>query len=142
MKKRTLKKLAKIKNIPLTNVEKKIASIIITEYPLSYLEKYREHRRLKVFCLKGTKCSNCDATGTRLIKRRDVTSAHIDLYTRDFRMITVDHILPKSKGGSNNIENLRPMCCICNSRRGSEITLKDEQYIRDNYLQCAAIHTE
>lgn len=33
---------------------------------------------------------------------------------------TLDHIIPKSEGGTNNIENLRLVCRICNNKRGSE----------------------
>lgn len=33
--------------------------------------------------------------------------------------MTIDHIIPKSKNGTNNIENLRPMCRKCNMDRGN-----------------------
>jgi 5-methylcytosine-specific restriction endonuclease McrA len=32
--------------------------------------------------------------------------------------ITVDHILPKSKGGSNRVENLQPAHLSCNNIKG------------------------
>ncbi len=31
---------------------------------------------------------------------------------------TVDHIIPKSQGGSNSCENLAPACKGCNNKRG------------------------
>ena len=37
----------------------------------------------------------------------------------DPRSATLDHVVPKSKGGGGNIENLVAACQECNRRRGS-----------------------
>ena len=98
--------------------------------PLSDLEKYKEHRRLKTFYYKGTECVNpyCDRKGIYLIKAYDrYKKIHVDVYTKDFILMTVDHILPKSKGGTYDLKNLDPMCSKCNSRKGNIIDYKFEK---------------
>lgn len=41
--------------------------------------------------------------------------------------LTIDHVIPVSKGGSNRDHNLQTMCSDCNHKKGSEI---EPQYIR------------
>lgn len=89
---------------------------------LSELERFKNHRRLRVFYEKGCKCVNfdeCGNEGSFLVEAVDKGhNKHIDLYTKDFDMMTIDHIKPKAKGGKHHdINNLQPMCEECNGKK-------------------------
>ena len=42
------------------------------------------------------------------------------------KTLTMDHIFPVSKGGTNNIDNLQPLCRSCNSKKHDKIILNSE----------------
>jgi len=42
--------------------------------------------------------------------------------------MTKDHIIPKSAGGANHMDNLQTMCDQCNNRKGSKLP---EEYITE-----------
>ncbi|HSH76996.1 MAG TPA: HNH endonuclease [Herpetosiphonaceae bacterium] len=35
--------------------------------------------------------------------------------------VTVEHVIPLSRGGSNNVVNLQVLCRACNSRKGTSL---------------------
>jgi len=83
--------------------------------------KYSRHKRLKTFHTKGLKCVSCPREGEYLIAAKDNGGQiHLDIYTKEFELMTVDHIKPKSKGGSYDIENLDPMCSFCNTEKSDK----------------------
>jgi hypothetical protein len=111
----------------------------VQEMPLSLLyADYSEHRRLKVFANKGLDCVVCDLKGVRLIKSLDKGGGvHIDLYSEDWVLMTVDHIVSKKQAremGWNQqqieaLENKQPMCTRCNHAKGClDITLEELRY--------------
>lgn len=53
--------------------------------------------RAKVFAQKGSQCVYCD---------RDASH--------------VDHVLPRSRGGADELDNLVPACAACNMAKGSK----------------------
>ena len=55
-----------------------------------------------------------------------------------FRNLTVDHIIPQSKGGQGNVDNLQLLCGACNSMKGNrpmEVLLARLSRIHDTNIQ-------
>lgn len=84
-------------------------------------------QRYQVFFTKGVKCPCCGIEGKYFAKERtpdkDI-SYHLNLYAVDDKgnevLMTKDHIIPRSKGGKDELENYQPMCERCNIKKGSK----------------------
>lgn len=84
-------------------------------------------KKLRVY-RRNLVCPGCGAQGDYFVLFYDPNSrilgniqpAVIQLYTKDGILMNLDHICPKSKNGSNNEDNLRTMCVICNQKKGSK----------------------
>lgn len=64
----------------------------------------RKERRLAIYLRDRFECGYC---GRDL---RDATS----------REVTLDHLIPRSEGGTNQTHNLTTACLRCNSQRGAQ----------------------
>jgi len=78
-------------------------------------------KRAKVFHKKGSTCVNCGVTGTFFALEKDKGGGlHLDLYGHidgEEVLITIDHIIPKSRGGVNRMINFQTMCKLCNEMK-------------------------
>ena len=79
--------------------------------------------RLLTFKFKGTNCVKCNAVGSHFI----IASGQRGLNELEYHLclvaimpdgtevlMTKDHIKPKAKGGLDRLENMQPMCSVCN----------------------------
>jgi 5-methylcytosine-specific restriction endonuclease McrA len=65
----------------------------------SALGKHTFEEWLSILEIYGKKCAKCYST----------------------EKITQDHKIPLSKGGTNNIDNIQPLCWSCNSRKNATV---------------------
>ena len=81
---------------------------------------YKDSWRYRTFYQKGLKCACCDRVGNYFKLHADSKSlerAHFNLFAEDGTLMTKDHIIPKSKGGPDCIENFQTMCEECNKKK-------------------------
>lgn len=92
--------------------------------------------RLRNFAQHGTVCETCGLCGAFFVLERHLATSHyrekgctryhFNLYGIDEDgqeiLFTKDHIVPKSKGGADNLKNLQTMCIICNAEKDDKIT--------------------
>lgn len=69
------------------------------------LRKWPKKQKNRIMNRDGRKCRICGCTDD----------------------LTIDHVVPVSKGGSNRDNNLMILCLTCNQRKGAEIY---HQFIR------------
>jgi hypothetical protein len=110
---------------------------LVAEIPIEHLAIYSEGHKLAVFYNKGTECICCGDAGVHLAVTTDKNgeSRWIELYTSEWIVLTVDHILPKAQGGLNEMDNYQPMCRWCNSIKSDHDWTIEElrQIIRYRY---------
>ena len=74
-------------------------------------------------------CAECGLKGTHFWVERHKYGKqkrwHLNLYATlpdgSERMLTKDHIIPKSKGGTNDLDNLQTLCFECNQRKADSL---------------------
>jgi len=73
------------------------------------------------FSFSIIKESNASHAEEKDIKNKDPGGGiHVDLFSDDHVLMTVDHVVPRSKGGTTVLSNLVPMCKKCNERKLSK----------------------
>ena len=74
---------------------------------------------------KPITCWNCGISADRWVVtkgRRDKVGAPVLNLFAGLTMMTRDHIIPRSLGGKDDLQNLRPGCTRCNEERGNKVT--------------------
>lgn len=87
--------------------------------------------RLKLFSNSQT-CVACQLTAEFFAVERDIKETgkyHLNMYgicDGEEVLFTKDHIIPKSKGGPDNMSNYQVMCYPCNYNKGNTYSPGEE----------------
>lgn len=77
---------------------------------MGYKRNHKSRRKREVWDKTGGVCAHCGKEAKGINK-------------------TIDHYIPKSKGGGYDERNLVPLCRKCNQTRGSRLIVAAEFYI-------------
>ncbi len=98
------------------------------EYFLSKCREWRSKNREKSrHQVKSYKVRKKNAIGSHTLDEWETLKVKYGWTCPDCKkrepeiILTEDHIIPLSKGGLNNIENIQPLCRSCNSKKGDRI---------------------
>lgn len=106
-----------------TNVIHEMVSCGVSSIMVQGMPVKLSGRRLRLFATKGTQCKGCARMGRYYMAERNQGNAgfSLNLYAACGTLMTQDHIFPLSRGGTNAMENLQPMCSTCNGRKGDTL---------------------
>jgi hypothetical protein len=87
--------------------------------------------RIKNFQVNGVFCNHCGVEGIYFaVERADHRNAkendwHLNLYALTYELheilMTRDHVIPRSKGGSNLLDNSQTLCTHCNCKKADKL---------------------
>jgi len=78
---------------------------------INHMFPRRGNKQLKLFSLYGSRCVFC---GINMVQSKSE-------FDNQVNRVSIEHILPKSEGGTNRMDNLCLSCNRCNSNKQSNI---------------------
>lgn len=88
------------------------------EYRKNHQERYNHYQRIRNYRRKQAEGNFTIQEWENLKAQYNWTCPMCGKREPDVKL-TADHIIPISKGGTSNIENIQPLCRSCNARKGN-----------------------
>ena len=120
--------MARLENTPRLSYEQVMEMIDTGEREIHGYRVKTNSLRYKTF-QKSRCCLACGLEGSFFqLDQCDSPTAPVDRAHLNFwailpdgnlRVITKDHIVPKSRGGKNHVDNMQTMCYKCNQKKGA-----------------------
>lgn len=87
------------------------------------LRQLADHKRIKLFTKMGMECKICGLTAKYIVvgHHKLHNTKTLTLYSNNFTVMTVDHIIPRSKKGPNSRSNKQCLCEKCNYQKSDKI---------------------
>ena len=120
MKSLVLEKLSEIGEGAKTHIKRK------NTIEIDNNEIYLLSDRYLTFFRKGYECPCCGLKATHFALERSGNAKryHLNLYGsfgNEEVLFTKDHIVPKSRGGKDELSNYQTMCLKCNNKKGASV---------------------
>ena len=121
--------------VPLTDhkIEEILDQVPVNWVKLGIIQIKGDSFRLRAFKQNGTQCYLCGLKATHFsLNYHKENEGHVlilygaDSWTVEPVEFTVDHIEPKAKGGSRDLDNTRTMCAPCNQILGRLMMIRKE----------------
>lgn len=118
-----------------------MGKIKLCRLPLSFLENLKGKDCPRQYCeIQGQKvklvskrfpafkqsqsCYICGKSATYLSvekQKKEYEHFNIEMFGENGLLFTIDHVIPLSKGGTNDISNLKTCCKYCNQKKGNKL---------------------
>ena len=100
--------------------------MFIEQMPFEFISKYNKGFSLSYISRTDMTCVCCRSKAEYFIHSYSHKRHYYMLYTKHLEPLTVDHVIPRAKGGRDSETNYQVMCQYCNVFKGDSMISMDE----------------